>query len=244
MIHDAWFTFNGIDSRSMGIIVTKMPETVRAERRVERLEIPGRNGSLHIDEGTYSSYDRSMECAVIERRNIDKIAAWLVGAGEMVFSTEPDKLYRVYIANKIDISQMMRVFQKFIVTMDTQPFKYRVNGETDKIVIAPEDGFMYQATIKINNIGTVYSEPIMLIEGVGSGKITVINAFGETEIGMLFTGAAVTIDSGLREVYTQSWNINDRVTGNFPRFAVGENVVKIEMATLDYMEIMPMWRWL
>ncbi|MEI3506550.1 MAG: hypothetical protein V8Q32_03495 [Anaerotignum faecicola] len=113
MIHEAWFTFKGIDSREMGVIVTAMPETVRAERRIESITVAGRNGSLHTDEGVYESYDRTMECALIKRAKLDEVAAWLVGSGEMTFSTEPDKVYRVMIANKISIAQMMRVFQKF-----------------------------------------------------------------------------------------------------------------------------------
>ena len=31
MIHEAWFVFKGIDSRKMGVYVTRMPETVRPE---------------------------------------------------------------------------------------------------------------------------------------------------------------------------------------------------------------------
>ena len=103
MIHEAWFTFKGVDSREMGVIVTAMPETVRAERRVESITVAGRNGSLHTDEGVYESYDRTMECALIKRAKLDEVTAWLVGSGEMTFSTEPDKVYRVTIANKISI---------------------------------------------------------------------------------------------------------------------------------------------
>ena len=46
MIHEAWFTFKGVDSREMGVIVTAMPETVRAERRIESITVAGRNGSF------------------------------------------------------------------------------------------------------------------------------------------------------------------------------------------------------
>ena len=104
MIHEAWFTFKGIDSREMGVIVTAMPETVRAERRIESITVAGRNGSLHTDEGVYESYDRTMECALIKRAKLDEVTAWLVGSGGMTFSTEPDKVYRVTIANKITAS--------------------------------------------------------------------------------------------------------------------------------------------
>lgn len=236
MIHDAWFTFNGVDSRSMGIIVTKMPETVRAERRVERLEIPGRNGSLHIDEGTYASYDRSMECAVIERRNIDKIAAWLVGAGEMVFSTEPDKLYRVYISNKINIAQMMRVFQKFVVTMDTQPFKYSANAENDVVDMLDED---MPRIISINNPGTVYSEPIITLYGA----VFAFYLNGKLIFNTRNIDGYITVDSGAAEVYNADGNQNARFYGEFPRFPVGENQIRIR-GFIDRVIIDPRWRWL
>ena len=87
MIHEAWFTFKGIDSRDIGIIVTSMPETVRPERRMESITIAGRNGTLHTDEEVYESYDSTMECAIKKRAMLDEIAAWLVGSGEMTFST-------------------------------------------------------------------------------------------------------------------------------------------------------------
>lgn len=64
MIHEAWFVFKGIDSRKMGVYVTRMPETVRPERKIESITIAGRNGSLHMDDGVYESYDRTMECAL------------------------------------------------------------------------------------------------------------------------------------------------------------------------------------
>lgn len=168
MIHEAWFTFKGVDSREMGVIVTAMPETVRAERRIESITVAGRNGSLHTDEGVYESYDRTMECALIKRAKLDEITAWLVGSGEMTFSTEPDKVYRVTIANKISIAQMMRVFQKFQVVMDTQPFKYSVNAAGDALELT--------APTTIRNSGTVYSEPLITVYGSGDITLTINGA--------------------------------------------------------------------
>ena len=39
----------------------------RLEKRIESIKIAGRNGSLHLDEGVYDSYDRTMECALKKR---------------------------------------------------------------------------------------------------------------------------------------------------------------------------------
>lgn len=194
MIHEAWFTFKGVDSREMGVIVTAMPETVRAERRVESITVAGRNGSLHTDEGVYESYDRTMECALIKRARLDEITAWLVGSGEMTFSTEPDKVYRVTIANKISIAQMMRVFQKFQVILDTQPFKYSVNAAGDALELT--------APTTIRNSGTVYSEPLITV--YGSGDIT-LNING-ADFPLYGVQESITIDSEMMEAFKGSTN--------------------------------------
>nr|DAG28620.1 MAG TPA: distal tail protein [Caudoviricetes sp.] len=232
MIHEAWFTFKGIDSREMGAIVTAMPETVRAERRIESITVAGRNGSLHTDEGVYESYDRTMECALIKRAKLDEITAWLVGSGEMTFSTEPDKVYRVTIANKISIAQMMRVFQKFQVVMDTQPFKYSVNAAGDALELT--------APTTIRNSGTVYSEPIITV--YGSGDIT-LNINGE-DFPIYGVQESITIDSEMMEVFEGDINQNGKYGGaEFPRFEVGKNEISWT-GNVSKIKIQPRWRWL
>ena len=232
MIHEAWFTFKGVDSREMGVIVTAMPETVRAERRIESITVAGRNGSLHTDEGVYESYDRTMECALIKRARLDEITAWLVGSGEMTFSTEPDKVYRVTIANKISIAQMMRVFQKFQVVMDTQPFKYSVNAAGDALELT--------APTTIRNSGTVYSEPLITV--YGSGDIT-LTVNGE-DFPLYGVQESITIDSEMMEVFKGSTNQNGKYGGiDFPRFEVGKNEISWT-GNVSKIKIQPRWRWL
>ncbi|MCI8704995.1 MAG: hypothetical protein HFE60_12160 [Anaerotignum sp.] len=232
MIFDAWFRFNDIDSRQMGVRVTKMPETVRAERRVERVEIAGRNGSLHVDEGTYASYGRTMECALINRRRLDEVAAWLVGSGKMIFSSEPDKAYDVMISNKISIAQMMRTFQKFQVTMDTQPFKRSVNPFGDTLeLVKPQT---------VYNKGTVYAQPKITV--YGSGSITLdING---TVFPLSGVDGHITVDSGNMEVYRGSESQNSRFGGaEFPRLEAGRNAVSWT-GNVEKLVIEPEWRWI
>lgn len=232
MIFEAWFRFRDIDSRSMGVRVTKMPETVRAERRVERVEIAGRNGSLHVDEGTYDSYDRTMECALINRRRLDEVAAWLVGSGKMIFSTEPDKVYDVVISNKISIAQMMRVFQKFQVTMDTQPFKYSVNRAGERLeLLAPK---------VVYNPGTVYAQPKITV--YGSGDITL--SVNGTSFPLSAVDGYLTIDSESMEVYKGGESRNSKFGGaDFPRLETGKNAVSWT-GNVEKLVIEPGWRWL
>ena len=232
MIHEAWFKFKGIDSRQMGVIVTKMPATVRPKRRVESIEIAGRNGSLHTDEGTYNSYDRTMECALKRREKLDEVAAWLVGSGEMIFSTEPDKVYQVMISNQVSISQMMRMFQKFMVTMDTQPFKYSVNAFNDALEL--------KAPTKIKGKGAVYAEPIIMV--YGSGDITL--NINDKNYPLYDVDGSITIDSEMMEVFKGNTNQNSKYGAvEFPRLEVGENNISWT-GNVEKVEIHPKWRWL
>ncbi len=228
----AWFKFNGIDSREMGVIVTAMPDTVRPEKRVSSITIPGRNGNLHFDEGVYESYLRTMECAIIKRAKIDEIAAWLVGSGNMIFSTEPDKVYKVFIANKIDITQMMRAFQKFLVTMDTQPFKYSVNNFGDNFAIT--------TPTSIKNRGTVYSQPTITVYGTGDITLTI----NGTDYGLSAVDEHLAIDSEMMEVYRGTANANNKFSAmDFPRFEAGVNEISWT-GSVTKIEVEPKWRWL
>ena len=232
IIKNAWFKFNGVDSRQMGIRVTAMPPTVRPARRVDSITIAGRNGSLHTDEGAYDSYSRSMECAVINRERIDEIAAWLIGKGEMIFSTEPDKVYHVMISNKIDISAMMRTFQKFRVTMDTQPFKYSVNAYGDTLELT--------TATRVRNSGSVYAEPIITVYGSGDITLTI----NEKDFPLYSVDGSITIDSEMMEVFKGNTNQNSKYGAvEFPRLEVGENNISWT-GNVEKVEIHPKWRWL
>lgn len=231
MIHEAWFKFNGIDSRSLGIRVTKMPETVRAEKRIESLTVPGRSGSLHTDEGAYESYTRTMECAIIRRDKLDKIAAWLQGSGEIIFSTEPDKIYHITISNKISIAQMMRTFQKFQVTMDTQPFKYSVSSRQNVMELTE--------AMNVLNVGTVYSEPTITVYGSGDITLTI----NDKSFPLYGVDGSITIDSDAMEVYKGTVNQNSKYGSMyFPRLEVGDNSISW-VGTVTKVEIIPKWRW-
>ena len=173
-----------------------------------------------------------MECALIKRAKLDEVTAWLVGSGEMTFSTEPDKVYRVMIANKISIAQMMRVFQKFQVILDTQPFKYSVNAAGDALELT--------APTTIRNSGTVYSEPLITVYGSGDITLTINGA----DFPLYGVQESITIDSEMMEVFKGNTNQNGKYGGaEFPRFEVGKNEIRWT-GNVSKIKIQPRWRWL
>ena len=60
-----YFTYDGISSVDMGIRVKKANTLSSPTRSIESIEIVGRNGNLHIDNGCYSDRIVSFECQII-----------------------------------------------------------------------------------------------------------------------------------------------------------------------------------
>ena len=49
------FTFKGTDSATYGVYLTEHPTIVAAEKRVEFIEVPGRDGALSIYDGALTT---------------------------------------------------------------------------------------------------------------------------------------------------------------------------------------------
>lgn len=232
-----YFTFKGIRSTDMGIIVTKVPPITKPERTVSEIKIPGRNGVLHNDEGTYLNYTKEVECAIKNKgkdvpQYAEKINAWLDGYGEITFSNEPDKSYRVMVKNQMDMNGVLNSFSKFLIQFDTFPFKYAVNAFADHFILTTPK--------TITNNGTIYAEPAITIYGNGNIILTV----NGMNYGLNGINGSVTIDSEMMEVYKGTTNANNKYSAlDFPRFQVGENSISWT-GSVTKIEVEPKWRWL
>ena len=56
----AYFIYNGISSKDMGVILKKLPPITKPKKRIEIVQVPGRNGTLHIDENCYEPINISL----------------------------------------------------------------------------------------------------------------------------------------------------------------------------------------
>ena len=219
----------------MGILISAMPDIVKPKRREDEITIPGRNGVLTIDEGCYEGYVLSIECGTRGTENLSKIATWLDGSGDLTLSTEPDKVYRARIGNAISISDVIYLYNSFLVRFKVFPFKYSLNA-----VNSSADNFTLTAPTTITNNGTVYSEPTLTIYGTGDIILTI----NGTNYGLLGVGKYLTIDSEMVEVYKDAENKNNSFEAMvFPRFETGENIISWT-GNVTKIEIEPKWRWI
>ncbi|AMJ40702.1 hypothetical protein [Anaerotignum propionicum] len=168
----------------------------------------------------------------MDRSRIDDVCAWLNGYGEVIFSSEPDKVYRAFIKNQIPFNNILLNLNDFLVQFDCFPFKYSVDKADEEITLT--------TATTIYNQGTIYSEPIITVYGTGNVTITIHGtAYAISEI-----DGYVTINSEIQEVYKDSTNKNNSFSAlDFPKFQEGANTISWT-GSVTRLEIKPNWRWL
>ena len=198
----------------------------------EIVEIFGMNGSHRVLDGSYKSYERTVSFYLPKLIDISTIIEkFHDGKNEIVFGYQPDSLfYAEYIsasyhrngphAYTLDVKLMM------------QPFRYPKN-------VAP---VVLTNAGTIENIGTVYSEPIIEIEGNGDVSLTI----GKKTMHLTVNNKA-TIDcrQGKQNIFNASGSVQNtlRKRGGFFEIPVGSNGVTYK-GDVRKVIIRPNWRYL
>lgn len=223
---EPFFIWKGISSLDKNIMVTKLPPHERADANIEKKVVPGRDGFLIQDDGTYGEVIKPCEC-VLDGGSIDSVVAWLTGSGEVTFSNEPTKKYKAAIINKIPLSKIIPTFHEFIIQFDCQPHAY----DTVNALITLTTGGT------VTNPGTAASKPVIKVYGTGTIMLTI----GAWNIYLSNVVDYVTIDSTIMDAYKDAVLKNNDMTGDFPLLQPGANPVSWT-GTVTKVEITPNWR--
>lgn len=228
--------FNDINSKDLGLIITKMPtDTIPIERHKE-YSIPGRNGSIYEFENCYDNYTMDIEFIILDVKKLRKIANVFKGVGEVILSSDLTKKYKVVVKNKINIEQVGGIFKSFLLQLDTFPFKYSANDINDNVTLT-------QGTT-IFNKGNYTSEPTITIYGQGNITLKINDKNYELEE----VEESIVINSEIMEVYKINGNDfqnqnNKYMSNEYPNFEVGVNTINF-IGDVRKIEIEPKWRWL
>lgn len=236
-------TFKFADKDSFtdyGIIVTKRPVIPSPKRRVNYIDVPGRDSSLRFDENTFEDITIAVEC-IIKGTNatakIDTIKSWLFLAGEkdLIFSFQTNKKFRAQVINSIDFKDIFRQFCSFIIVFNCQPFKYGVDNSV--LTISNSSG------TTINYPGSYAAKPIVKVYGKGDGTFKIKNR----EVKMKGIIDHLIVNSEIEEAYymnsTTMVNGNNLMTGEFPILENGSNSVTFS-GGVTKLEVTANTRWL
>ena len=212
-----------------GIVINKRPPTVRAERNILEIEVPGRDGDLTIDDGTYKPITFPFVCTLLDISNLDAVISWLDGFGDLILSWQSDRAYKAKMINRIDIVQSLETIGEFPLLFKAQPFAKMLDNQ---VITLTAPGSIY-------NGGTYKSKPVIKVYGTGTIDLSV----NGSTIHLTNVVDYVTIDSGLMDCYKDTLLKNGDMAGDFPELIVGENIISWT-GTVTSVLITPNWRYL
>jgi Phage-related protein len=226
-------TFKGISASSLGMVVEKMPDAVRAKRRVKAIHIPGRDGELHQDEETYEPVKLTARLNAFGNATSAQISEWLDGSGQLILSDDPGKYYDAIVIDQVthgrDRSLSGRNYDTTVVTFKCEPFRRVVN----------------QQAIKFTTMGivpnTTKHNAFPLIKLTGSGDI--IFLAGARSLQIAGVSGIITIDCEA-EIATNSAgeSITTKMTGDWPVIAPGGTPINWT-GIVSLVEVYPNWRY-
>lgn len=229
-----YIIWNGEDSRDInGLIICELPPITKPNMRVKETVIDGVDGSI-IEEMGYESYDKSIAVGLKIGADVDRIIEFFTGNGRIVFSNEPDKYYIARIVKGIDYQRLLR-YRVAVVTFRVQPFKY------DRVEVARK-ATSERTSMIVENLGNHTSKPIITLSGSGTVELSVN---GNMICRYVFpTGEnTVVLDSEKQDAYLNNTLKNRNMSGDFPVFEKGNNVISWSGA-VESIQITKYSRWL
>ncbi len=207
------FYFNNISSNDMRIVVSRQPQISKGEKQIEKIKIPGRNGFLVIDNGTYDSFIIGIECHLNKKTaNLDDILTWLDGVGKL--SLDNVRQWEAVIINSISLEKIVDNFRSFLIQFECQPISEKIAETTSTITTSPTTLTITEATTNMTP----------LVEVVGSGDVSI--TVNNKTFNLYSLSGTYYLDSKLK-VITNSLgkNISDKMLYDFPILTPENNVI-------------------
>lgn len=229
--------FNGVSSQDYGIQVEHPPGYHTPARDYEVIHIPGRNGDLVIDNGSYQNVTRSYQIAIgsLEKdftSMANAIAEWLnsaSGYARLEDSYEPEYYRMAMYQDEAEIENILQHAGRAAVDFNCKPQRFLKSGE---------EILRFSQNTTLRNPTGFSSLPCVTVYGSGRG---VLNIGGYTASISNINGSIV-LDSEIQDAYRGNVNRNADVTlsNGFPEFVPGENPIALS-GGITYVEVVPRW---
>lgn len=243
---DNYFIFKGRRSADFGLVVESYPAQPKPARKLERISIPGRNGSYTIDGGGYESVTVSYNCYF--RGGPDqasRIASWLYGSGpgpSRLEDTYHPGVYRLAsFAGQLEIENVHNRFGRLTLDFFSRPELWLSSGD-EPIILTPDPSVRtYEACVY--NPTAFPALPLIRLEGVGAASINI----GRSYISITGLEDYLDVDAETQDCFRGTENKNSLVTVTsdiFPLLSPGDNkvlVAGVGAQTISKITIWPRW---
>lgn len=226
--------FDGINSQDYGVWIKGSGVYSAPARRYSSITIPGRNGTLTIDEGVFEEVEHNYPAFIPENFTVNIRAfrnALLSRAGykRMTDSYHPDEYYRAKFMDGLEVTPAPRAIGgEFELRFRRDPRRFLVSGDITQAVgnggyIENPTAFPSKPLIRVTGYGEMY---------VGNDKITIEQQY-----------EYIDIDCEMMNCYHGTSNANPYVEfqkNDFPVLNPGRTGITCDQ-TITRIEITPHW---
>ena len=215
--------YGGESSADYGMVVAEPPAFERGVRRQTVYKVPGRNGSVVIQQDAWEDVNRSYKIWIAADAGeeladkIDAFDAWLNsqnGYQRLEDNFEPDVYRLAYYSGGTEFSNMLMTAGEATLKFTCRAERFYKEGEQEVALVSGTP---------VYNPTRFESKPLVYIEGSGAVTLTV-NAKSITATLTDY----IYIDSEAMNAYRGATeNMNDKITGTFPTLAPGANAITI-----------------
>lgn len=230
--------YNGKSSRAIGLEVETYPNYFVPRRSYEKIKVPGRNGDLLIDNGSWENGKRTYEVSIgsFTRHYYDMaiaVSTWLHSSNatysRLEDSYEPDYYRLAAYLNDFDLSNLFNHGGRATLEFDCKPQRFLKTGDTK---------ISFSKSSSILNPTGFPSLPIITVYGTGTGTLKV----GDCSVTILNIKNQIIVDSEIQDAYLNDTNRNSEIEtpNGFPKLNPG--LTKIEFSGgITKVDVVPKW---
>ena len=237
--HQLWL--DNVANEDVGVVVGEFTLSAPVPR-VNTIKVPGRNGDLHIYDGSYDNRSGSCSAYVYAdggvKAEFAKIQQWLLGSQgyrRLVTDDDQEHFLKARLVNGADVAARLDKIAPFALKFDCMPFRYLTAGETP---------IEFSNALGILNPTFYDSQPLYEITGDGTVMLGVNNdTLTFKDLGVYIYPRTMYFDAETGNAYTADEpNANSRVTtsGNL-HFNSGHNAISVS-GNVEKIRIIPRWR--
>lgn len=231
-----YFNFNGRASTSFGVEIESYPDSTAAERIVEKITVPGRNGELIRDTGAYRNVARTYSVYIHAAPSnlptaVRAVAGWLMGSSgyrRLEDNYDPDIYRMAAFSGPVEMSSFYDTHGRGRLSFDCKPQKYLKSGER---------------AISLSTSGTVLynpgfaSLPLITVYGSGAGTLWV----EDCAVQIKALDGSLTLDCETQNAYKGTINQNANIYAPvFPSLSPGNSAIGWN-GGITGVDIVPRW---
>lgn len=238
-----WMIWKGVDSRQMGLVISTPPRVI-PEERVEQITVPGRPGVLLRPEGAgvYAPYVLTVRAGNRRVVSLQAILSWLRGSGELVLSTEPDRVYTARLINAGQLDPLFSGVYQGDLQFLCQPLRGQYPPEPP-VTVTPSETV---TSLTLYNPGDAPGRGLWTATGTGDVILSVDGAEAFEIVFPDSPGGTVAVDTDAGMATLDGANYANHVSGSYRALWIPEGTHAVTWGgegTLTALTIATRWRW-